>query len=62
MTCSPEELDRLASRPKKRPTSRGALGLVGAWGDATEEEIDAFVANIYAQRERDLPRPVELPE
>lgn len=41
---------------------RGALALVGAWEELADREIDAMVADIYAQRERDIVRPVELPE
>lgn len=38
----------------------GALALVGAWRDVRDDEIDALVAHIYAEREKDLGRPVEL--
>ena len=41
---------------------RGALALVGLWGDLDDAEIDAFIADIYAQRERDTGRTVELEE
>ena len=40
---------------------RGALALVGAWGDLLEdEEIDAMLEDIYSARRRDLGRPVDL--
>ena len=29
---------------------RGALALVGAWSEVSDEEIDAFIANAYAER------------
>jgi prevent-host-death family protein len=57
-----EELAQLEDKVAQGPAPRGALGLIGAWDDATDEEIDALIEDIYAQRERDLPRPVELPE
>ena len=41
--------------------TKGHSGLVGAWGDIlSDEEIDSMVADIYAARERDVPRPVNL--
>lgn len=40
----------------------GALALVGAWGGLADQEIDAMVVDLYAQRERDIVRPVELLE
>ncbi len=40
---------------------RGALALVGAWGDLVEDgEIDAMLEEIYLARERDVGRPVDL--
>lgn len=29
---------------------RGALALMGAWGDVSDEEIDAFINDVYAER------------
>ena len=40
--------------------SLGLLSLVGAWSDLSDEEIDQFIADIYASREADMGRPVEL--
>jgi prevent-host-death family protein len=40
---------------------RGALALVGAWGDVVkDEEIDAMLEEVYSARERDRGRPVDL--
>jgi prevent-host-death family protein len=40
---------------------RGALALVGVWGDIVEdEEIDTMLEDIYAARERDTGRPVDI--
>jgi prevent-host-death family protein len=41
---------------------RGALALIGAWDDVGDDVIDALVAEIYAQRDADVARPVELPQ
>jgi hypothetical protein len=38
----------------------GVLALVGLWRDVADAEIDAFVRDIYAERERDKGRPVDL--
>ena len=39
---------------------KGLLDLLGVWADIPDEVIDKLVEDIYAQRERDVPRPVEL--
>ncbi|HLH25003.1 MAG TPA: type II toxin-antitoxin system Phd/YefM family antitoxin [Chloroflexota bacterium] len=60
---SVDDLQRLegAAAPPAQPPS--VPPWVGAWGDLlTDEEIDAFIADVYAARERDLGRPVELEE
>ena len=50
-----EQIERAWSQPS---SPAGFLALVGAWGDLlTDEEIDRLTEEIYAQRERDLPRP-----
>lgn len=59
-----EDLERLEDeREGSSPRSgrRGALALVGAWGGlAEDEEIDAMLQEIYAARERDTGRQVNL--
>jgi prevent-host-death family protein len=57
---SVEDLERLEQGQATLATSPGFLALVGAWGQLTNEEIDSFVADIYAAREKDFGRPVEL--
>ena len=54
-----EDLERLE---KRDPTPRllGAIALVGAWGEAEEPEVDAVLEEIYAERERDTGRKVDL--
>ncbi len=44
------------------PADDPMLALVGSWADVGDDEIDAMVAQIYEARDRDLPRPVDLPE
>jgi hypothetical protein len=36
------------------------MALVGAWGEAKEEDLDAVLAEIYAECRRDTGRPVDL--
>ena len=42
------------------PNPRGALAAVGGWRDVPDEEIDAFLEDVYRERARDLGRPVDL--
>ena len=53
-----------SERPEQEPATparpQGALALVGAWREVNEQELDALIEEIYAARERDLGRPVEL--
>ncbi len=56
-------LDDLAFLEKARATSPrlgGALALVNAWGKVPDEEIDSLVVELYALREQDTGRPVQL--
>lgn len=46
--------------PGISPRPRGALALVGAWGDVDERNIDGWLDEIYAARERDTGREVDL--
>jgi prevent-host-death family protein len=53
----------LACLEQDRATSsqpHGALALVGAWRDVPDEEINALISAIYAAREQDLVRPVNV--
>ena len=58
-----EDLERLEGERggvSLRSRPRGALALVGAWGEFVEnDEIDAMLEDIYAGRERDTGRAVE---
>ncbi len=57
-----EDLRRLEGEDGEvGPRPRGALALVGAWGDVVDDgEIDAMLEDIYAAREEDLGRRVDL--
>ncbi len=46
--------------PASRARPKGALALVGAWREVNEQELESMIEEIYAARERDLGRPVEL--
>jgi prevent-host-death family protein len=52
---SREALERLLTSKGK-----GALALVGVWSEASDEEIDSFVREIYEARRADLGREVDL--
>ncbi len=54
------DLERLESGPAQPSGGRGALALAGAWRDVQEEKLDAVVEEIYARRELDTGRPVNL--
>ena len=57
---SVEELERLEQSQGLSGQSHWVLALVGAWGVLEDEEIDQFISDIYAAREKEVPRPVEL--
>ncbi|MBA3877085.1 MAG: hypothetical protein C0498_09150 [Anaerolinea sp.] len=52
-----EQLEDALPAPRRR---RGALALVGIWSGVEDEMVDRIVSDIYAARERDLGRPVDL--
>src|SRR5262245_42408619 len=52
-----EEMDVAAPEPPRR---RGALALVGGWSDVEDAVLDDIVGDIYAARERDPGRAVDL--
>ena len=57
---SVEELDHLEQERATSARPLGALALVGAWQDISDEEMESMIEEIYQSRERDLGRPVEL--
>ena len=57
---SMDDLERLSQWRATCSQPQGALAFVGAWGEIPDEEIDALIDDIYATRENDFGRPVEL--
>ena len=57
---SVDDLEQIDGERATSARPRGALALIGAWGDLGDREIEAMVADIYAAREQDTGRPVEL--
>ena len=56
-----EDLERLeAERGDASSRSLGALALVGAWGEVQDRDLDTLLEEVYAERERDTGRPVDL--
>ncbi len=55
---SVEDLERLEQVPAGG--TRNPLAIIGLWKDWPKEELDALVADIYAERDRDTGRPVDL--
>lgn len=56
-----EDLERLESEGGGVASPPlGAISLVGAWGAVEERDVDAMLQEIYAERERDTGRPVDL--
>ncbi len=54
-----EDLERLEGEgTPSRPL--GALALEGAWGELEERDLESVVQEIYAERERDTVRQVDL--
>jgi prevent-host-death family protein len=57
---SATDLERVERGSLEAPAPLGALALVGGWGELGDADLDALVESIYAQRERDSGRPVDL--
>ncbi len=59
-------IKRLEAQPSDvalpTPADDPMLALVGSWGDVGDDAIDEMVAQIYEARDRDQPRPIDLPE
>ena len=54
------DLELLKDEEAISPDPQGALALVGAWREAADTEIDAFIEDLYKFRENDIARPVQL--
>lgn len=57
---SVEELERLEVSDLLRPNPAGALALVGAWSDVSDEAIEEFLDDVLRSRTEDAGRPVHL--
>ncbi len=55
-----EDLERLEGEGDATSRPLGALALVGAWGEVEERDLESVMREIYAERERDPGRPVNL--
>lgn len=55
-----KDLEHLEQCARTLPRARGALALLGAWKDVPDKDLDSLVSDIYAERERDAGRHVEL--
>jgi prevent-host-death family protein len=56
-----EDLERLEAEGRGVSSrSLGALALVGAWGEVQDRDLDTLLEEVYAERERDTGRPVDL--
>ena len=54
------DLEYLEQAQPTSDTPHGALALAGAWREADDADMEALVEKIYAERDNDLGRPVEL--
>ena len=57
---SMKDLERLEQGQATSPRPQGALALVGAWREAEDGNLQSLIEDIYASRERDTGRQVEL--
>ena len=57
---SVDDLEQIDRERAASARPRGALALLGAWSDVDDREIEAMIADIYAAREQDTGRQVEL--
>ena len=54
------DLDVLEQERATSARPQGALALVGAWRDVNDRDLESLIEDIYADREKDTGRPVEL--
>lgn len=55
-----KDCDRSEQEPATPERPKGALALVGAWRDVNEQELESLIEEIYAARQQDVGRRVEL--
>ena len=54
------DLDVLEQERATSARPQGALALVGAWREVDDKHLESLIKDIYADRENDTGRPVEL--
>ncbi len=54
------DLERLEADGPTSQRPQGALALAGAWRELDDEVMESLVENIYAQREKDSGREINL--
>ena len=57
---SVSELELLEQDRATSARPQGALVLVGAWREVGDEHLESLIEDIYAARDKDAGRPVEL--
>ena len=55
-----EDLELIERETPASSHPQGALVLIGAWGELDDDELDALVSDIYAQRLKDTGRRVDM--
>ena len=55
-----KDSERSEQAPARPARPKGALALVGAWRVLSDKELESLVQDIYASREEDVGRRVEL--
>ncbi len=53
-------LEKLQDESSALDRRRGALALVGMWGNVEDTDIDTFIADVYFEREQGTGRTVDL--
>ena len=54
------DLEYLEQAQATSEQPQGALALAGAWHEVDDEDMESLVEEIYAERNNDLGRPVEM--
>ena len=57
---SMSDLELLGQDRATSTRPQGALALVAAWREASDQELNSLIEDIYASRKNDAGRPVEL--
>ncbi len=57
---SMSDLERLEQEQATSARPQGALAMLGAWREVDDRELDSLIENIFADRDKDTGRPVEI--